>query len=761
MTALAATRAVAQPPSPSCIPRAVGVPAMSGPPRWWDADKDMTFPDFPNTGNPPELTRLDDPRWQAATGHSYGSAGREHVQFRALAFHDTLYLSWDVEFDPGGLNSGADFVWLGIKQQGSDPGIAIKLALASQQQGTFPAQLQPAYTATVWETTGIPLNPWVPVSGTPPGWITSLTKLWTDWDGISPARWAFQMVIPKSTTGLSSGLNFGSTVEMFYQVTVQFGSPTPVVANYSRPNGLTIGTNGAGLPDPTNPWPQFLVEGTGCSADLSIAAGQIGTTNAESSEIRFDPPPGPNNTSNFFFARPKNERLAGDAPIQTSKLSAKFYIANWGSQADWNDVPPSTLWTELTGGTVTIDPAETIAPGFSAAKGIVLEWKVPSDPCTRYFYMGVVQAGCPAPGLSHQCMLVELSSGDPFVFATKSAYRNMNFVKTSSPFVRSAEISVRKTYAPPGMSQLPVYLYVETVNLPGYVDPKTGAAVRVPDARAQRLITAAGEQRRASPDSIAIPSRKSGDRAHVLATAESEGRVTTAQIDSLMPTYRVHVYRETGDSMVVAGVKRAVTRTQTSFGYWVSHAGELLGWEHRLEGANLVQLTPNLYKLMVPANGVATVTSTIIPIAPPRFGLSAHGGVSSPLGSFRNRAQSGPAFTGDIELRLTPQLAVEGLLGFQQFGSVGSSATFQLLHLSGGGKLYLANSRLRPFVDAGGGLYALEGDPSRGGVYGGGGVQLDLSIPFAIEASYAGHAVFGSGGQTQFGTLQVGARMRF
>ena len=60
----------------TCIPRAVGVPYASGPPKWF-ADP-----------VPPQAEaiydRIDDPRWKNSTSHTYGSSTTEQLVFRII-----------------------------------------------------------------------------------------------------------------------------------------------------------------------------------------------------------------------------------------------------------------------------------------------------------------------------------------------------------------------------------------------------------------------------------------------------------------------------------------------------------------------------------------------------------------------------------------------------------------------------------------------------------------------------------------------------
>ena len=48
------------------------------------------------------------------------------------------------------------------------------------------------------------------------------------------------------------------------------------------------------------------------------------------------------------------------------------------------------------------------------------------------------------------------------------------------------------------------------------------------------------------------------------------------------------------------------------------HDGTLTGWRHAFEGANVTAIAPNYYKVSVPVNGTATVTTTVSACELPR-----------------------------------------------------------------------------------------------------------------------------------------------
>ena len=84
---------------------------------------------------------------------------------------------------------------------------------------------------------------------------------------------------------------------------------------------------------------------------------------------------------------------------------------------------------------------------------------------------------------------------------------------------------------------------------------------------------------------------------------------TINQLAAIMPTYTVHSYYDTGQTITVRGKTHPLLLPLTSFGYFVQHDGSMEGWTDRLDGAQ--QIGPNLYKISVPNNGKAVIRTTI------------------------------------------------------------------------------------------------------------------------------------------------------
>ena len=76
-----------------------------------------------------------------------------------------------------------------------------------------------------------------------------------------------------------------------------------------------------------------------------------------------------------------------------------------------------------------------------------------------------------------------------------------------------------------------------------------------------------------------------------------------------IPSYRVHVYHTTGDTLTSHGVKHPLLEPQSSFGYFVLHQGPLQGWHSILEGADRISGT-DWYK-MRNVTGVAKIRTRV------------------------------------------------------------------------------------------------------------------------------------------------------
>ncbi len=590
-----------------CIPQAYGVPGLSGPPQWWP------------TGPSSTLLTLDDPRWRGATSRVLNG----EVEFRALYKANSLYLSWQVKADLS-LDPSGDQVYFGIKQQSGKPATVIQLSLASNNY-PLNAALSTSFGIVVKQWTGSTFG-WQPLSPLP-SWITSTTAAWTRLSGTNYS-WAFQIMLPVSTSSPANGLDLASPFEMWYAFLVKQNS---TVTPYSWPSGISPANV---FPDPTASanWEIVTLGSAGsCPADVALDPLQIGTDRVPDNSIEFTKiAAGSNSLLNEFRARPTN---VGSLVIPMGSVEGRFFLANWGSTSLWQVMTSSNL-PKNDG---DISPPAT-AQSTPPRNDIHFQWAVPDVDRCRFGDPSTTCNG--VPQFPHQCMLVQLSSSTAsLVFRNQSVYRNMNFLPLSRQ-QQEAEVSVRGLAAlVDGRPTRDMYLYVETRKLP----PSATASQQKTDTvivagkdvmiRARRDTTFklpwgpvrmhAGDSLIVpTQDTILLPARDNVERLTTVRAAAQAGRLTSEEVDGLVPTYRVHAYHTTGDTVVINGVKHTVLEPQPSFGYYVGHDGELLGWRHELKDANLVQLAPNFYRIAVPNNGVATVTTTIEAVERPSFAVS-------------------------------------------------------------------------------------------------------------------------------------------
>ena len=754
-----------------CIPEARGVPnlngqPMNGPPNWRGGPTMM-------------LTRFDDPRWRGAVSQSHNG----EVEFRALhktGSPDTLFLSWRALIDgsldqpPTSIGTSptyGDQLVVGIKQP-NDKSIIIRLGF-----GPNPSDNEEAgsvrYGVYEWDS----VNP-LTSAGSPP-WINSAAA-WTWLDAQSGNRsWSFQIAIPISTGGINSGVNIPTSFQMFYAFLVQMATTYPE-SDWPDLPPIKDNFNQVTYPDTTLPWGSFSWGGssTSCAGDVALDPLQIGrgdvTGNIVDYQVQFDLPPGPNSVQNLITARPQN--ISG-VSIPANRIQADFFLSNYGSQ-----VPIASFWQKISPVAPT-SPLNTTDMSTSGSFGVIqFPWIVPVTPADqRCWYItdpSFVPAICPSAGISDQCILVQLSvvpatpPPAPIVFKNQSTYMNMLFKKASTLRHRAQISVVGLQPLADGRFTRDVYLYVETVNMSARTSLDALGKSAVTATRDTMIVahqdtalrTPWGIIRLGRGDSLRIPIKRTllaagaspGQRFAAVREAAAAGKLSVAQVDSQVPTYRIHAYHATGDSLG----KLPILEAQTSFGYWVEHDGEIMGWRHHIEGEHLVRLAPNYYKIEVPNSGRSIITTVIEPIAWKPFALSLHAGIGIPSGNFKNTNDPGLALTADAEYWLSRSVGVEGLFGYHRFGGTSGNPDLELFHASGGLELRITTGTPSIIVEGGGGFYNFKpgsGDP---GVHGGVGLEFDVSPYVSLGASGRIHSVSTSGSKTTFYSVQGGARIR-
>ena len=598
-----------------CIPLAVGVPNLNpgqpnffGPPNWLD-DGGLPHP-LDNT--------LEDPRWLGTAEQSYGMGSGEDAKFRALystvGAQTNLYLSWHVELDFQNANVQLDSLFVGFRPpNGTASVIQISVHLDSAID-LGPPITPNAYGTNVWIRSG---NTWqannAVIHSTPTSnWLLNSTRLWVG----SPNQnsWAIQMIVPigqpltEFTNQPGSGTTLGTNFEMWYSLlTTTPGGQNAVAVQYTWPGGNGYRVNNTTIfPDPANPntsWSTVNVgnnqAGQPCAAvGVSLTYDTIGNDTAGA------PCPGnftiSLNKKNTLFADPTNNDPTNNDPgtssIGIGEIAARFRLAKWGSHNS------SGTWPDVRNASHQVFNTDTISPTLGTNPGghsIVFDWTL--DPTIDDV------AGYTAQ--PDRCLFIELSSAKNVTFVSESAFKNMLFA-TTSLFGHEAEISVvGLNPIAGGGPDRDVYLYVETVNMPAFIERQTGYGY--PESPGQPESPPVIVERPIALERLDPQALDFGARRIELNKMAAEGRLDIGQANRVLPTYIVHAFHDTGEKVNIIGVDHPVVVEQTSFGYVAVHDGPLYGWKHDLRGDTLQEIAPNFYKIPVPNYGTATVTTII------------------------------------------------------------------------------------------------------------------------------------------------------
>jgi hypothetical protein len=597
-----------------CIPPPGYVAGLSGAPRWWDG-KDQNGVLIPSYDfSDPQW----DPRWVGARADGYGGGTTDDARFRAQFNTENgktyLYLSWFVNVAPT-FSPQNTSLYLGLSPAANNgnpnPTATIIQATFTADTGNVPnaspdgAQANSAtLTAGKW---GVGLVQGNAATGftspaTPPTWFSDTSdplsfmntaRAWAN--PLNNHQWAINYRVPIDPSG-NTGVNIGNTTDFkiwyYIQPDLEVTGGTVGFIPYTWPRTgadvtaylVSTGIGGTQYPDP-NTWSDAALqlprtEAT-CLNGVSLGDDQIGTNNMPTSYI--DPW-----GSNTFFAAPSNYGPA----VNPNVIKARFRIANWGSQVgdltatSWQDIPNLNAVTDTLGiptGTSSMPTTGNITGTISFTDS-----SQPNFPALHDLHCQIVgQSGYPAltppiPGDNtcpnatptlelHQCILVSLT-GNNVDFVRDIAFRNMDFSKID--FEQQAEISTKGL---PAMGNgRDVFMFLALRNMPGF--PTVGTGVPLPSNRP-------------SLSSSRIQQASAFDAA------------------SVIPTYIVHSYYDTGKTVTIKEVKHPIYQPLTSFGYFIQHTGLFFGWQPNMEGAASVR--PLTYKVTVPNNGAVKINTTI------------------------------------------------------------------------------------------------------------------------------------------------------
>lgn len=734
---------IAQSTMPTCVGSIESRPPYTEPPNWWDP--------LTSTSQPSYAHNVDDPRWNGSSLITYGSgASTPNAYFRFGHDSTYLYLSWK-SFKING-TSNINQVFFGYEpSDGSDEKI-IQVRLQANTQSSATQSSFPDFFELDVNGKRKSLN-------SKPTWFTQTVREWINSDGPGravPNTFVIQLRIPLNEIKIDPA---SKQFKIWYQILAEHVG-SAAAYNWPPGNSASIVASGIGNKYPkSSSWGSFKLDSSGCSSNgVSLEWYDIGTKNNPSSIIKYSTNSSVSKPLNTIYARIKN----GPTEIPSGQLKARFRIANWGSQPGWDweaGVNANDLWTDIANAGAVQNKVLITAdsPPANVTNELSFDWTLTEAEAKNF--SSSCGNNCRRP---HQCILVELSDVIGLTYKNSSAYRNMDFVGAST-FKRDAEISIGgiTPIAPNGRD---VYLYVETINMPAIINSAQNAGGASTSIAADTIL---------NREQMPTPEK--------LQQLLISGAITQGQLENVVPSYRVRVFHDTGDRLRIDGNIVPILNSQTTFGYYVSHQGPLIGWKHSLSSKDVIleQLAPNYYRVRnVPNNGKFTVQTIIEAVEPKssnqkRTSIGIQLGTNIPHGSFDAVYDPGFYLAGAVEYSVKENFSLEGLFGFNRFtggslclkGVPGCTqsiraADLNLYNVSLNGKYYLTKARTRPFINFGGGLYKFDPGPTRVGGNVGIGFQQSISPRFAVEGGYNIHNVATPFSATRFSTIHFGIRVR-
>lgn len=429
---------------------------------------------------------------------------------------------------------------------------------------------------------------------------------------------------------------------------------------------------------------------------------------------------------NTFAARVQNDSTTTDA----EDVNATFRIANWG-------LGPGTpeLWTKIRATNFTTNPApdHTINASTTLYE-FTMKWQLDATERTQW---------ASNPQKNDQCIWVLLNSDKDVNFVESSIRRNMSFVGLSS-YERDAEISGKGYRAPEGGTENHGFLLVLS----------------------HRYLVSTKEYDEWRPRGYG----QNYETAMLTRDRERKGKVIDWLSRSIFNKWKdqdrtvynwvmiTNGFRRTGAALTIGEKTFRIYQPVGSFGYSADHKGEAPKWKSSITGQGLHKLSENTYYLPVANNGAATINTKLQAIEP-RFAISLRGGFAVPHRDLDIIYDPGFGLNAGFEILLGRYWSIEAIAGYHHFADGGLGNDLDILQFSGNLRFfYPFSSKLRPFLNAGAGLYKMKPGDSEFGFNGGAGFDLYLTNQWALEFAYNYHKL---PDQIEFSTLQLGFRVRF
>lgn len=298
-------------------------------------------------------------------------------------------------------------------------------------------------------------------------------------------------------------------------------------------------------------------------------------------------------------------------PINVANNAIKCASGHTGDLATCNPtavkaaaIGTTAFGSGTTGGSFTLQADRAWSPDWSYTCA------VDGDDGVLYSAIPALSAKCASAGqwlpsatdaaahdaiFEHQCMMVQLNSTANVQFDTQSQFMNMHVAAHASHFEQTARIDTSGVPPLKGQSGHYIYIVVETRNM--VQDIPNGIESPYTSKLLDRLINGScdGEFCQRSPQALDYTAK-------------------------YFPTAIMHVYHPTGLHKKIKGKSIEVYEPQSSYGYYVSHEGKLYGWDVALKGKGTKRISDNTWRVYIPNDKAADVTTSIDALDKPRCG---------------------------------------------------------------------------------------------------------------------------------------------
>lgn len=606
-----------------CILGPISLPGLPGPPSWNGAEDADDW-----------RAQLHDPRWAGGPLRSFGTGcassatcpsvgADDDARFRVIRSGNFLYVSFQALADS--TLTVQDKVYFGYTRGAAGRVVAVIpdsagawVATPATPHDTVLPKLNRTAYVSYYETTD--------ASATDPSWTrTNAIPSWVSdvvtWTGSPGVTWAVTFKVDISGAGAAFKVVYGMLQRLPSSSVLRFGTPDSVPQADSV-NGDSI------VPKSSGDWAS--VTSSACSTGITLDRYKVGVDASGTLTNHIQACNGSTVScpkTNTFQVQPENVPSAAQS---THGVRARIRIADWGSTVDDRKFAP---WKPIAADVEDVFVQATLPSTWAWTSG-------GAAPITRYTCVAASDSYCPelqtTGAAAHQCMLVELGSppglGAELSFQNAAVYRNMEFQNLST-LDEAATITIEGLQQATGQAKdRDVYLYVQTVNMPGEQTepiwlPSQSMAEARDFAEGPLTLPAQQPQQKPLPRKDGQAPKPDGPSTQTLEPTAEEGISPALSGHQVLldtwPTYLVHVYYDTGETMTLDGQTQHVLRAMVPFGYFLNHDGPFYGFAHAisgLDGVSLTEIAPNFYRVRIKNEGKIRIRNTITALERPPHG---------------------------------------------------------------------------------------------------------------------------------------------